>query len=938
MPKDIKENNGKKSGRTKTDGGDQAELFARWRKFKKDPQAVEPQWCRFFNSMEADPKRPVEPGGSAVLDALRAQRLIAAYRDRGHLRADLDPLGLHRSPAAPELSPEFYGFLSQDYRRPISLDGTFGLQQASLTRILEILNRAYCQTLTLEYTHIQEPTERQWLKERMESCFPESRFSNTGKRAILQAVVRAEEFEGFLQEQFPNSKRFGLEGGEALIPAVEQILKRGQKLGLREMVIGMAHRGRLNVLANVMKKPTPYIFAEFRGQETRHHTADGSGDIKYHLGTSADRVFESGEPVHLSLAPNPSHLEVVNPVVLGRVRARQLQLMRKEDDGNHPSQDFWQIPRHKVMALLIHGDAAYAGQGIVMETFDLSQLRGYRCGGAIHIIINNQIGFTTLPGDARSSPYCSDVAKGIMAPVFHVNGNDPEAVVQAARLAVEYRQRFGKDVVIDMFCYRRHGHDEMEDASITQPMMYRRIGSTESVSAIYGERLVAEKVINRSRRGGMQRQERATLSKNFKRNDWKPPPIDWLKREWKGIKPSGARMDNPPTGVNADTLVKLAKNIFTLPKGFAAHKIVEYPGKKWAVENKKFLSWSTAELLAFASLLDEGYSVRLSGEDSGRGTFAQRHATVVNQKNGDKISPLVWVNPRATCEIVNSPLSEAGVLGFEYGFSCAAPHTLVMWEAQYGDFVNGAQVIIDQFISSGEEKWHRLSGLVMLLPHGYEGQGAEHSSGRPERFLWASAEQNWQVTMCSTPANHFHALRRQMHSKTRKVLVALTPKGRQKPKEYAEGYAKDKKNPQFYCVSPFEDFCHGSFQPLLDDPLPPPETNRVILCSGKIYFELTKARPKNHPTRLVRLEMLYPLPKRELKRLVTAHKNAEFCWLQEEPQNMGAAAWLKPQMEELLPKGRRLRIITRPDGAAPATGFIKDHQKQQAALLEEAFE
>ena len=914
-----------------------SDIFDLWRRFKKNPRNVEPRWHGFFSSLAAEPAQsPTVSGVPPVLDALRAQKLIAAYRDRGHLRANLDPLGLHRPPAAPELSAEFYGFLPQDHRRPISVDGAFGLQQASLTRILEILNRAYCQTLALEYTHIQDPVERQWLKERMESCFPQSWFSNTGKRAILQAVVRAETFEEFLGEKFPKTKRFGLEGGEALIPAMEQIIKRGQKLGLREMIIGMAHRGRLNVLASVMKKPMPYIFAEFRGEETRRRPDGGSGDIKYHLGTSADRMFENGVPVHLSLVPNPSHLEVVNPVVLGRVRARQLHMMRQERGGGEALSD-GQIPRHKVMGLLIHGDAAYAGQGVVMEAFDLSQLKGYRCGGAIHFIINNQIGFTTPPGDARSSPYCSDVAKGIMAPVFHVNGNDPEAVVQAARLAMEYRQRFGKDVVIDMFCYRRHGHDEMEDASITQPMMYQRIRKMKRVSRIYAERLTAQKVITASKRAQLQKREQAALEKKFKTKGWKPPPPDWLKREWEGIKHLKGDLDSPMTGVKAKELKELAKKLFTLPKGFAAHKIVEYEGKRQAAVKGHPLSWATAELLAFATLLDEGYSIRLSGEDSGRGTFAQRHAIVVDQTSGDRISPLAAVNPRVTCEIVNSPLSEAGVLGFEYGFSCAAPRTLVMWEAQYGDFANGAQVIIDQFISSGEGKWDRLSGLVMLLPHGYEGQGAEHSSGRPERFLGDSAERNWQVTMCSTPANHFHALRRQLHSKTRKVLVAMTPKTRQKPKEYKD-YLEDKAHPQFYCVSPFADFCEGTaFKPLIDDPLPPPKTERVILCSGKIYFELARFRRKNHPTRLVRIEVLYPLPKPELRRLIAEHKNAAFCWLQEEPSNMGAASWLKPQLEELLPKGRGLRIVARAAAAAPATGFARHHQKEQGELLAAAF-
>ncbi len=879
--------------------------------------------------------------GGAPADALRAHRLINAYRCRGHLAADLDPLGLHRPPTAPDLSPEFHGFLPRDQSKIINLDGEFGLQQASLKRVLEILRRAYCGSLTLEYDHIQDLAERRWLKEQMEQCFEPLHFSKAGKRAILKAVVAAEEFEAFLQRKFPAAKRFGLEGGEACIPAIEQVIKRGQKLGLCEMVIGMAHRGRLNVLANVMRKPLAQIFAEFRGLAGRR--ASAAGDIKYHLGAVADRKFESGDAVHLSLAPNPSHLEVVNPVALGRVRGRQLQLMRKSGEGS-PARGV--IPKHKVMPLLIHGDASFAGQGIVMEILDLSQLRGYRCGGAIHLIINNQIGFTTSPADARSSPYCSDVAKGVMAPVFHANGNDPEAVVRAARLAVEYRQRFAKDVVIDVFCYRRHGHDEMEDASITQPMMYKKIKTTKPVSNIYARRLIREGVIEKDRLQITRKAAKQALLRDFKRKDFTPPPPDWLKRQWRGIRPPDPKVavDLPATGLPAKTLKRLARKVFSLPADFKPHKIVGYEGKMSAVRNGEYISWGTAELLAFAGLLDRGFSVRLSGEDSGRGTFAQRHATVINQKNGDKILTLEAVNPKATCEVLDSPLSEAGVLGFEYGFSGSSPHTLVIWEAQYGDFANGAQVVIDQFVASGEAKWDRLSGLVMLLPHGYEGQGAEHSSGRLERFLTDSADNNWLVTMCSTPANHFHAMMRQMLSKTRKPMVALTPKKLQKPAHHEE-YRRDGKNPHLYCVSPFSRFCPeengkiNRFEPLIDDPNPPKRAERLILCSGKIYYELARQRAENHPQspiRLVRLELLYPLPLKQLQTLLKTHSQAETVWVQEEPANMGAAAWLKPRLEELM-GGKTLKVVSRPPSSTPATGSAAEHIKEQCRVLKEAF-
>ena len=847
---------------------------------------------------------------NSQLDSLRATKLIAAYRERGHLAATLDPLGLHRSTAAPELLPAFYGFSPEDMERAINLDGEFGLQQASLNRILEILRRAYCGTLALEYTHIQNPSERQWLKDKVESAVEEIHFSNKGKRAILNAIIRAEEFEAFLAGKFPNTKRFGLEGGESLIPAVEQIIKRGQKLGLVEIVMGMAHRGRLNILANVMGKPLSSIFAEFRNQQKPRQAI--SGDIKYHLGASADRRFENGEAVHLSLASNPSHLEVINTVVMGKVRARQL---------------LKNLPRHKVMGLLIHGDAAFTGQGVTMEALDLSQLRGYRIGGTIHFIINNQIGFTTSPVDARSSPYCSDLAKAIEAPVFHANGNDPEAVVRAARIAVDYRQRFGKDVVIDMFCYRRHGHDEKEHPEITQPLMYQRIKKIKQVGDIYGGELKKQRVIKKSVDASYRTKHKATLAKDFTSNR-QPQPLHWLGGEWKGIK-TLKHLDEPITGVPKATLRELGKKLFGLPKGFTPHDATHFKGKKWATTNAKPLSWGTAEMLAFASLLNEGYGIRLSGQDSGRGTFAQRHAKLYDQETGEKHSPLEAIKPKAVCEVIDSPLSEAGVLGYEYGFSTAAPNVLVLWEAQYGDFVNGAQVIIDQFISSAAVKWQRLSGLVLLLPHGYEGQGAEHSSARLERFLADSAQNNWQVTMCSTPANHFHLLRRQLHSKTRRVLVALTPKGLVKQAEY-EAFEKDKTHPHRYCMSPFGDFCQGTFEPVLKDPEPPATTEKIAFCSGKIFFELARQRPPH--TQLIRIERLYPLPEKTLRQIARAHPKAKLLWAQEEPANMGAGSWLKPKLEATL--NRPVAMISRSASATPAVGFISRHNQEQLAIFD----
>jgi 2-oxoglutarate dehydrogenase E1 component len=858
----------------------------------------------------------------AALDSIRALMLIRAYRARGHLIANLDPLGLKTVDTHAELEPSHYGFESGDYNRPIFINGVLGKDYATLTEILEIVKSTYCGNIGVEFLHMVDPAEKQWIQERIEGPRNHTDFTVNGKRAILQRLTAAENFEKFLHTKYVGTKRFGLDGGEALIPCIEQILKRGGQLGLEEVVVGMAHRGRLNVLTNVMMKPFTAVFSEFQGVSAVPTDVQGSGDVKYHLGTSADREFD-GNTIHLSLTANPSHLELVDPVVIGKVRAKQVQ--RDDKDGT------------KVLPLLLHGDAAFAGQGIIPETLMMSELPGYSVGGTMHIVINNQIGFTTMPKFSRSGPYCTDVAKMLSAPIFHVNGDDPEAVVHVARLAMEFRQEFKKDVVIDMFCYRRFGHNEGDEPAFTQPLMYKKIKEQTSTRELYAQQLVSENVVTADEAKEMSDEFMKYLDEAFEATkSFKPNKADYLEGKWTGLKVASGDERRGETAVLKARLQDLASVLTNVPEGFTANpKILRLlETKKKMFETGQDFDWATGEALAFGSLLQDGYGIRLSGEDVGRGTFSHRHAIIYDQNNENKHIALQHVAPnQPRFEAHDSPLSELAVLGFEYGYTLAEPRTLTLWEAQFGDFVNGAQMIIDQFICSAESKWLRMSGLVMLLPHGMEGQGPEHSSARPERFLQLCAEDNWQVANCTTPANYYHILRRQMCRDFRKPLIIMTPKSLLRHK---------------LAVSKMEDFAEGTtFHRVLwdtdrDTLAKPNDIKRVILCTGKVYYDLLQERRerKINDVMILRVEQLYPFPHKTLVDELKAYPNADVIWCQEEAQNQGYWHFVDRRIEAVLMeakhKAARPRYVGRIEAAAPATGLLARHQAEQAKLLDEA--
>ncbi|NVK14362.1 MAG: 2-oxoglutarate dehydrogenase E1 component, partial [Rhodobacteraceae bacterium] len=701
----------------------------------------------------------------AVLDSIRALMLIRAYRIRGHLAADLDPLGMRAATPHPELDPKSYGFTGADMDRPIFIDNVLGLQVATMRQIVEIVKRTYCGTFALQYMHISDPEQSAWLKERIEGYDKEITFTREGRKAILNKMVEAEGFEKFLHVKYTGTKRFGLDGGESLIPAMEQIIKRGGALGVRDIVIGMPHRGRLNILANVMQKPYRAIFNEFQGGSFKPEDVDGSGDVKYHLGASSDREFD-GNNVHLSLTANPSHLEAVNPVVLGKVRAKQDQLGDTD--------------RSQVLPILLHGDAAFAGQGVVAECFALSGLRGHKAGGTMHIVVNNQIGFTTAPHFSRSSPYPTDNALVVEAPIFHVNGDDPEAVVHAAKVATEFRQKFHKDVVLDIFCYRRFGHNEGDEPMFTNPLMYKKIKGHKTTLTLYTDRLVKDGLLPEGEIEDMKAAFQAQLNEEFEAGkDYKPNKADWLDGRWSHLNKKDADYQRGSTAIAPETLAEIGTALSRVPDGFPLHRTVarflDARGKMF--ETGEGFDWATGEAMAFGSLLLEGYPVRLAGQDATRGTFSQRHSGIVDQETEERYYPLNNIRAgQSQYEVIDSALSEYAVLGFEYGYSLAEPNALTLWEAQFGDFANGAQIMFDQFISSGESKWLRMSGLVCLLPHGFEGPGPEHSSARLERFLQMCGQDNWIVANCTTPANYFHILRRQLHRTFRKPLILVTPK------------------------------------------------------------------------------------------------------------------------------------------------------------------
>jgi 2-oxoglutarate dehydrogenase E1 component len=927
-----------------------SELYAR---YEEDPASLDPGWRAFFSSLDdhrddiiagargpswapsnGTALAPAAPRGAlsqrealaAAQDTLGARQLIRAYRTRGHLAAKLDPLELVTRREHLELKPKTYGFTKADYDRPIYLGGALGLEFGTLRQVLGILKRTYAGHIGVEYMYISDPEQRTWIQDRIEAH--EVGFTANGKKAILKKLIEAESFERFLDFKYTGTKRFGLDGGESMVPALEQIIKRGGQLGVSEIVIGMPHRGRLNVLANVMGKPYRAIFNEFRGGSAHPDEVEGSGDVKYHLGASSDREFDENR-VHLSLTANPSHLEIVDPVVLGKVRAKQDQ--RKDDE------------RKSVLPLLLHGDAAFAGQGVVAECLGLSGLRGHRTGGSLHFIVNNQIGFTTAPRFSRSSPYPTDVGKMIDAPIFHVNGDDPEAVVHVTKIAIEFRQRFGKPVVIDMFCYRRHGHNEADEPAFTQPLMYQRIAQHPGVVDVYANRLVEEGLLSREEIDHMQADFRNFLEEEFSAGEaYRPNRADWLDGKWSGIGHAEEGARRGVTGVDLDLLKEVGRKLTTIPKSFTPHKTITriMAARRKMIDEGQGIDWATAEALAYGTLLVEGFPVRLSGQDSERGTFSQRHAVLMDQVNEKKYTPLKHVaRDQARFEVINSMLSEEAVLGFEYGYSLAEPNALVLWEAQFGDFANGAQVVVDQFISSGERKWLRMSGLVLLLPHGYEGQGPEHSSARLERYLQLCAEDNWQIANCTTPANYFHVLRRQLHRQFRKPLVLMTPKSLLRHKRVVSNLE------QFGPGSSFHRLLWDDAQFLPDQAIklvPDDKIRRVVLCSGKVYYDLYDEREKRgvEDVYLLRMEQLYPFPARALIQELGRFKDAEMVWCQEEPKNMGAWSFVEPNLEWVLEhigaKHKRPRYAGRPSSAATATGLMSKHTRELKAFLDEA--
>ena len=864
----------------------------------------------------------------ATLDSLRALMLIRAYRIRGHLIADLDPLGMRDVRPQPELDPASYGFTPADMDRPIYIDNVLGLEMATMSQILDIVRRTYCGTFALQYMHISNPEQAAWLKERIEGYGKEITFTQNGRKAILNKLVEAEGFEKFLHVKYMGTKRFGLDGGEALIPAMEQIIKRGGALGVREIVIGMPHRGRLNVLANVMAKPFRAIFNEFQGGSFKPEDVDGSGDVKYHLGASSDREFD-GNRVHLSLTANPSHLEAVNPVVLGKVRAKQDQ---------HADQ----AERIAVLPVLLHGDAAFAGQGVVAECFGLSGLRGHRTGGTIHIVVNNQIGFTTAPSFSRSSPYPTDIALMVEAPIFHVNGDDPEAVVHAAKVATEYRQKFHKDVVIDIFCYRRFGHNEGDEPMFTNPAMYNRIKKQKTTLQLYTERLVRDGLIPEGEIEDMKAAFQARLNADFEAGKtFRPNKADWLDGRWSHVERQKGEEQRGRTAISKATLNDIGKALVRVPEGFAVHKTIDrlLETRAQMFKTGEGFDWATAESIAFGSLLLEGYPVRLSGQDSTRGTFSQRHSAFIDQVTEARHYPLNAIRTgQAKFEVIDSMLSEYAVLGFEYGYSLAEPNALTLWEAQFGDFANGAQIMFDQFISSGESKWLRMSGLVCLLPHGFEGQGPEHSSARLERFLQLCGSDNWIVANCTTPANYFHILRRQIHRSFRKPLILMTPKSLLRHRLAVSTAAQFTAQSSFHRVL-WDDAQQGNSTLEL---LPDDRIRRVVLCSGKVYYDLLEERDSRGltDTYLLRVEQFYPFPALSLVKELQRFPGAVMVWCQEEPKNQGGWSFIEPNIEWVLgrigAKHKRPLYAGRAASASPATGLMSQHKAQQEALVNEA--
>ncbi len=929
-----------------------AELYS---KFRNDPESVDTTWKDFFNNLNEDEYSVLKDFGGpewkerpsniidknyitkviksnvnynseefriSTLDSIRVLRLIRAFRINGHLIADLDPLGISEREYPQELDYRSYGFNESDLEKEIFIDGSLGLEKGKLKTIIKILKETYSASIGVEFLHIQQANQKQWVQERIEEVRNKTNFTNEGKKAIYKRLVESELFEQFLDKKFLGTKRYGIEGGEAMIPGIEQIVKQACLSGIEDIIIGTAHRGRLTLLSSILEMPYKKILAKFQGTLNDPNEVLGSGDVKYHLGVSTDREFEK-KKIHLSLTPNPSHLEAVNPVVAGKVRAKQTLAKDKTTD--------------KVIGLLIHGDAAIAGQGVVAETFAMSQLRGFKTGGTIHFVINNQIGFTTMPQYGRSAPYCTEIAKMVQAPIFHVNGDDPEAVVHVCRLATEFRNKFKVDVVIDMFCYRRSGHNEADEPSFTQPLMYKAIKKQITTRKKYENKLIENRTFSEGETKEIVDSFKNFLDKEFESTkNYKPNKVDWLEGTWTGLSTATFDARKGKTSVTEKTLVSVAKKIHNIPADFNVHRRIKkiYGDRLTSVTKGKGIDWATSESLALATLLDEGYGVRISGQDVGRGTFSHRHGVLYDQVNENRFVPLRhFQSKQGYFEIVDSFLSEFGVLGFEYGYSQVDPKTLVIWEAQFGDFANGAQIMIDQFISSGERKWLRMSGLTMLLPHGHEGQGPEHTSGRLERFLQMCAEDNMQIVNCTSPANYFHVLRRQLHRNFRKPLIIFTPKST----------LRHKSN-----VSNIEDYINGStFHRILTDKLlvkDKKKNKRLIICSGKIYFELADyiANNKVKNLSIVRLEQIYPFPYENFRDELKYYTDAEIIWVQEEPKNMGAWGFVKGRLESVMQevnvKQEKIYYVGRSPAASPAAGSLERHLSNQETIIKMATE
>lgn len=890
--------------------------------YERDPASLGTDWRAFFAGFEAG------LDGSAAAPLIVAQAvpqpenglaegandLVHSYRELGHCVAQLDPLG-HLRPPHPLLELGEFGLSAADLDRQVSSSPFLGPLAGTLRALVLQLQATYCRTLGVEYMDITDKAQRLWLQERMEPVLNRPTFSTAESRRILELLIAAETFERFLHAKFLGQKRFSVEGADALIPLLDTLLEDGAALGVQEAVLGMAHRGRLNVLAHLVHKPYEIILSEFLGAATPD-MPEGEGDVKYHLGYSSNRTTAAGHKIHISLSNNPSHLELVNPVIEGIVRAKQ---ERRGDKGHS-----------RVVPILIHGEAAFTGQGVVPETLSLSELPGYRTGGTIHVIINNQVGFTATPEQTRFTPYPTDVAKMIQAPIFHVNGDDPEAVVHAARLAIAFRQRFKVDVMIDLWCYRRHGHNETDDPTFTQPLMYREIAEHPRVAETYAEQLQHERKIPPEEPEKMRTEVRSRLDEALERaKELRPRQrIFSLGGWWEGFSRAGADW-SATTAVPAELLRRVTEGAARLPAEFALHhKLRRHLESRGAMaRGEKPVDWGCAETWAIGSLLLEGTAVRLTGQDTERGTFSHRHAVLHDEQRGTPYVPLQHLTEeQGTFTVINTMLSELGVLGFEYGFSSADPRTLVIWEAQFGDFANGAQPVIDQFIASAESKWQRMSGIVLLLPHSYEGQGPEHSSARLERFLQLCAENNLQICYPTRSAQYFHLLRRQIHRDFRKPLVLLSPKS----------LLRDERS-----ASELKEFTEGSFRLVIDDPAEPDRdrVRRLVLCTGRVHFALEAVRTERslEDVALVRIEQLYPFPRQELQSLLARYRRIdEVCWVQEEPRNMGSWSFIEPRLRDILQGACVLACQSRPEASSPATGSFRLHQVEERSLVERA--